>query len=257
MKKNSFLFIFIFVVLISQFSFSNIININENQELNDCMLSSFETIIENQMNKNLEIQRILSRTAELKSGKWMLAKELISTYQLYEQFSLIWYSLPDGNYYRSDIGLTDQNLFDREYFPTLLNKNEVFGSVVTGKTSEKKSIVIAVPIISNSEVVSILGSSIFCDEFTDDIVKAINLPQNIFFFVLDSDGNIILNSNKEMLIENTFNEGTTSLKDTSKRIFENTNGYDEFEYNNKLHKIIFKKSVVTGWYYVIGEIINN
>ncbi len=256
MKKNSFLFMLIFIVLFSQFCFSNIIDVNENQELNNCMLSSFVTLVENQMNKNLEIQRILSRTAELKSGKWMLAKELISTYQLYEEFSLIWYSLPDGNYYRSDIGLTDKNLFDREYFPKLLNKNEVFGSMVTGKTSGNKSIIIAVPVISNSEVVSILGSSIYCNEFADHIVKAINLPQNIFFFVLDSDGNIIINSNKEMLIENTFNEGTTSLKESSKRIFEDSEGYDEFEYNNKLHKIIFKKSLVTGWYYVIGEIIN-
>ena len=256
MKKNSFLFMLIFIVLFSQFCFSNIIDVNENQELNNCMLSSFGTLVENQINKNLEIQRILSRTAELKSGKWMLAKELISTYQLYEEFSLIWYSLPDGNYYRSDIGLTDKNLFDREYFPKLLNKNEVFGSMVTGKTSGNKSIIIAVPVISNSEVVSILGSSIYCNEFADHIVKAINLPQNIFFFVLDSDGNIIINSNKEMLIENTFNEGTTSLKESSKRIFEDSEGYDEFEYNNKLHKIIFKKSLVTGWYYVIGEIIN-
>lgn len=254
---RKYLILFIFFVLIFQISLSNVIDFDENKEFNDSMLSSFIALVENQMNKNLEIQRILSRTAELKSGKWMLAKELISTYQLYEKFSLVWFSLPDGNYYRSDTGLTDKNLFDREYFPKLLNKNEVFGSVVIGKTSGEKSIVIAVPVISNSEVVSIIGSSIYCEEFTENLVKQTNLPEDTFFFILDSDGNIIINSNDEMPMENTFNEGTTSLKETSKRIFENSIGYDEFEYNGKLHKIIFKKSIVTDWYYVIGEIINN
>ncbi|MDK2950422.1 MAG: hypothetical protein PWQ77_87 [Kosmotogales bacterium] len=253
MKIKLFSVFFLIFFLISQVTFSSIINFEENEEISNSILNSFIALVEGKMNSNLEIQRILSRTAELKSGKWMLAKELISTFQYHEDYSLIWYSLPDGNYYRSDVGLTDQNLFDRKYFPSLLNKNEVFGDIVTGKTSGKKSIIIAVPVINNSEVVSIIGCSIYCEEFTKALIEKVKLPDKAFFLIMDNDGNFILNSSEDLLIDNPFNEGTTSFKEAMKNVLNTKNGYEEFEYNNKLHKIIYEKSSLTNWIYIIGQ----
>lgn len=51
-----------------------------------------------------------------------------------------WYALPDGSYFATEReGMSDENLQDRHYFPTLMSGKEVLGNLVGSKLTGHRS----------------------------------------------------------------------------------------------------------------------
>lgn len=93
--------------------------------------------------------RIIADTSEARSCKEELYKPLLM--RLTENLATdltTWYVRPDGSYFATEAGgLSEENLKDCEYFPTLMSGKEVFGNLVISKSTGHRSVIIAVPVI--------------------------------------------------------------------------------------------------------------
>lgn len=167
--------------------------------------------------------------------------------------ALYWYSLPDGSYYTSQVGKTDSNLSDREYFPTLLAGKPVVGSPIVGKTSGKKSFVIAVPLKKAEQVIGILGTSIYLPDFWKNLQAQMQLPAKYDFYAVNSWGTTIFDlESMDLLLDKPLQQDSPSLVEAIKKIITSDKGSLEYNWNNKTKTAIYQKSEVSDWRYVLS-----
>ncbi len=167
--------------------------------------------------------------------------------------ALYWYALPDGSYYTSERGKVKANLSDRAYFPTLLAGKDVVGYPIIGKTSGKKSFVIAVPVIKDGEVTGIVASSIYLDEFWNRIKANITIPENMDFYAVNSQGIAMFDFEKrDYCLINVFELDSYTLTDAVKKIIASDKGYVEYEWNDKVKIAVYEKSEISDWHYVLS-----
>lgn len=215
------------------------------------LLNALISKIDDTLGQEMKTMELLSSTAELKSTDWVIAKSLVADYQKKTDYSLVWYAMPNGSYYRSDLNLVEKNLSDREYFPEVLSGKEVLGSLIIGKTSGKKSVVLAVPVFKNGEVVAILGNSIYCDRFSDYLDTTIGLGKEVSFFVMTEDGDVVFDSYEDEIFINPLTLGNESLAKASEKMLSEESGQVRYEFYGKMRTSFFKKSELTGWTYVV------
>ncbi len=130
----------------------------------------------------------LRETSDVKSGEWLTLAPALGVVQGCLRESLVWFALPDGSYYTVDGGLMEQSLADREYFPKLLGGAEVIGAVVVGKSSGKRSVIIAEPVFRDGKVIGALGISLFLDGLLENLDRLAAWPDEIGLRILDADG---------------------------------------------------------------------
>jgi hypothetical protein len=112
----------------------------------------------------------------------------------------MWFVLPDGSYFTVDLGKTNQNLSDRAYFPRLMAGNEVLGDLVISKSTGKKSLIAAVPVKKEGEVIGGLGVSIFLDDLSTTLAEELQLPDDMVFYATTADNNVALHSDTELIL---------------------------------------------------------
>ena len=130
------------------------------EELLITSMSAVDQIIQGELTRLHKI----AEEKEAQEGNWDFIKTALTENEDERIKSLYWYSLPSGSYFTSEKDKVEANLSSRGYFPDLLTGNDVIGYPIIGKTSGKKSFVIAIPIIIKNEVYGILGTSIFLEE---------------------------------------------------------------------------------------------
>jgi len=167
----------------------------------------------------------LALTQEVKSGQWEVMKGLLEAVNNNQTEALLWFVLPDGSYYTVEKGKTDQNLSDRDYFPGLMGGNEVLGPLVASKVTGKKSIITAVPVEIEGEVIGALGASIFLDDLSNMLTTALDLPNGMVLCAIDDENMVALHSDTELI----------------------------FTQNPDLpQNAVFKTSPLTGWEFSLG-----
>ncbi|MBS3740568.1 MAG: cache domain-containing protein, partial [Candidatus Cloacimonetes bacterium] len=192
---------------------------------------------------------------EVISGDWQSIKKALTENSSKRIKALYWYSLPDGSYYTSARDKVEATLSDREYFQSLKKGNNVVGYPIIGKTSGKKSFVIAVPIIKEEEVVGMLGSSVFLNEFWNYLKEQIKIPSDYDFYTIAADGITIFDlESKDLMLNDTLEESSTSLVAAVEEIISKKDGIVTYEWNEKEKTAIFTKSHVCDWRYVLSYI---
>jgi hypothetical protein len=167
----------------------------------------------------------LTMTQEVQSGDWEEMVGLLAKVQQAQVPNTLWFVLPDGSYYTVDQGLTDQNLSNRTYFPGLMAGNNVLGDVVVSKSTGKKSLIAASPVIREGEVIGGLGASIFLDDLSNTIGEELALPDDMVFYATTEAGEVVLHSDTQLIFE------------TSPNLAKN---------------VVFGTSTLTGWRFALG-----
>lgn len=202
-----------------------------------------------------ELSRLenLSQTDQIQNGDWQTIIKLM-TAGAEERFqALYWYSLPDGNYFTSQVGKTDSNLSDREYFPALLAGKPVVGAPIVGKTSGKKSFVIAVPIKKAEKVVGMLGTSFYLPDFWKKLKSQMQLPAKYDFYAVNSQGTTIFDlESVDLLLDKPLQQDSPSLVEAIKKIISSPKGSLNYEWNNKTKTAIYQISEISDWRYVLS-----
>jgi hypothetical protein len=167
----------------------------------------------------------LAMTQEVQSGNWDEMVGLLTEVEQAQVPGTVWFVLPDGSYSSVDLGKTDQNISDRAYFPGLIAGNKVLGNLVVSKSTGKKSLIAASPIIKDGEVIGGLGVSIFLDDLSNTLTEELSLPDDMVFYATSEAGNVTLDSDTQLIFE------------TSPILAKN---------------VVYKTSPLTGWRFALG-----
>ena len=143
----------------------------------------------------------LAMTQEVKSGQWEDMKKLLEKVDDAHIGGIVWFVLPDGSYYTVELGKTNLNLSDRDYFPGLMAGDEVLGPLVVSKSTGEASLIAAVPVVRGGEVIGALGTSIFLGDLSTRLAAAIDLSDDMMFCATDDDGKVALHSDTESILE--------------------------------------------------------
>ena len=187
---------------------------------------------------------VLTKTEEVRSGDWERMRGLIEELQKQDESTLYWFSNPDGSYYTVEKDLTDYNLKEREYFEQIQQEESVYGAVITGYTSLKKSIVVALPVYKGETLIGYLGGS----KYTDSLVEYLDMmAQNGVvrsFYVITADGEEIIR----------FNINEKVAQNLNALMLETGFGLYPMSENSPLeYQYMFGPSPETGWLYAVGK----
>ena len=182
--------------------------------LADSHISSYSNVLE-----------ALTMTQEVQSGDWEGMVGLLAKIQQAQVPNTLWFVLPDGSYYTVELGKTNQNLSNRTYFPGLMAGNNVLGDLVVSKSTGKKSLIAASPVIREGEVIAGLGASIFLDDLSNTIGEELALPDDMVFYATTEAGEVVLHSDMQLIFE------------TSPILAKN---------------VVYETSPLTGWRFALG-----
>jgi methyl-accepting chemotaxis protein len=218
--------------------------------LNTCM-----GLVENHLNGVLRTERVIALTSEARSARWESVKPLL------ERFSkdlatdaTVWFMLPDGSYYSTETGgLIAQNLKDRPYYPKIMAGQDVLGDLVISRSTGHRSIVVATPVIENGKVVAAVGVSVNVRLLSGVVESYTKLPDNTYFYTLDSDTRIVLHHLDGRMFKTVSDVGDERLGNEFKAIMNKDQGVFNYTLNGRKMTSIFRKSVPLGWYFFIAQ----
>lgn len=188
-------------------------------------VSTLVALADSHIENCVNSMEILAMTQEVQSGNW---EEMVSLLTKVDQTQIPgtrWFVLPDGSYFTVELGKTDKNLSERAYFPKLMAGNIVLGDLVVSKSTGKKSLIAAVPVIREGKIIGGLGTSIFLDDLSNILSEELQLPDDMIFYAVTIENEVALNSNVAAILQE----------------------------NPELPKnAVFETSPLTGWHFALG-----
>jgi len=171
-------------------------------------VSALAALADSHIRSFVSSMEALAETAEAESGNWEEMVGLLSRIGETQAPAALWFVLPDGS-----------------YFPGLMAGNTELGDLVISRSTGKKSLIAAVPVMRGGEVIGGLGASIFLDDLSRILVEELEMPDDMLFCATNEKGEVALHSNHELiLVENP----------------------------NLPKKAVFKTSSLTGWRFALG-----
>lgn len=216
------------------------------------LLTTFMSVTEGHFAKVLRELKLLSASEAARSGNWNAIKDRLTRLAADHRMATAWFALPDGSYYTVERDLTGQNLRDRPYFPRLMAGHDVVGDLATGKTTGKKSLIIATPVIRDGKVTGALGASLSSEEVSGMIDTELRLPRNMVFYALDQQGRTALHRVTGLLFAFPSDAGSASLRQAVNEMLAKPEGTLTYEYQGGKN-VVFARSRLTGWTFVIGS----
>ena len=168
-------------------------------------ISALVALADNHISNYANALDALAMTQEVQSGNWEEMKGLLAEVEKAQVPGTMWFVLPDGSYYTVALDKTDKNLSDRAYFPKLMSGSNVLGDLVLSKSTGKKSLIAASPVMRDGVVIGGLGASIFLDDLSKTMVKELELPDNMVFYATTVTGEVVLHSDAALIILNNPN----------------------------------------------------
>jgi len=206
---------------------------------------------EGQMNAILLPFEVLAISSDVQSGDWNKIRPLLATLESKKHDAWIWYAHPDGSYYTVADGLTTSNLKNRSYFPGVLAGKESVGTVVVSFSTGRNAGIVAVPVMKDGRVISILGASVYLDSLTDSLRK--DIPEPFVFYAVDSEGKFAIHSEKGQISRNISTIGPdTSFGKAITTIRSGDSGRVEYDDGGIHYKADFKVSPLTSWKFVVA-----
>ena len=219
-------------------------------------LSALVSLIDGHIQKVADCLTLVAMTDQVKSGNWDKMKDLLSEIEKVNISSVIWFVRPDGSYYTTEKGLvTDQNLKDRDYFPSVMAGEPVIGSLVVSKSTGKKSVIVTVPIKNKEKIVGAIGASIFLEQFSDLILQEMHLPDDIVFYALDKNSETVIHRAAFRVFEQPTLLGNETLATAIKEIVSRSEGSVEYVFQGTNRVVYFQTSPLTGWRIVLGKVM--
>ena len=188
-------------------------------------VSALVALADNHVSSYANALEALAMTHEVQSGNWEEMKGLLAQVEKAQVPGTMWFVLPDGSYYTVALDKTDKNLSDRAYFPGLMSGKKVLGNVVFSKSTGKKSLIAASPVVKDGNVIGGLGASIFLDDLSKTLTQEMGLPDNMIFYATTGTGEVVLHSDIPSIV---------------------------LETPVLSQKVVFETSPLTGWRFALG-----
>ena len=227
------------------------------EEYANTILSSFIGLTEQQIRMVERELVVLSATEEVKSADWDTMRSIMQVYQESGLPGIVWFMLPDGNFYTIEKGFVAKSARDRKYFPGLMSGRRMVGDLVVGKSTGKQSVIVTVPVKREGEVVGGLGVSMFLDALSERIDAALSLPGSMVFYALAPDGTTALNRNTQLIFDNTREQGIESLRVATDKMLSNSEGEVTYEFAGSLRYAVYRTSALTDWKFVIAVTVDD
>ncbi|MDD5405866.1 MAG: cache domain-containing protein [Sulfurovaceae bacterium] len=208
--------------------------------------------LESVFTNTLDSLELIASTPEAKSGDWNGIRRYLSQLAS-DDPGVYFFVLPNGNYYTLTQDYTNLNLSDRPYFKSLFAGNPVLGFTMYSRSTDKKSALVAVPVISGNITVGALGASIFLDDLHAKLNKEFDLPKNYLWFVIDSKGDDVLDKDKDFIFMNTLTQGSKSLHDEVTKALKNKSGVMQYEINGITRYAKYQKLPNMNWWIVLAK----
>ncbi|WP_198002630.1 cache domain-containing protein [Chlorobaculum parvum] len=220
-------------------------------------LGAYMGLLEEHLGGILRTEKVVAESIEAMSGRWDMVWPLLARFsQDLPTDAAVWYMMPDGRYFSTAKGgLTDQNLSDRAYFPTLKAGKEVLGELVISKSIGQRSIIVATPVFSaEGKLVAAIGVSVDAVKLAELVESRMTLPDNTYFYALDANTKVTLHRYQARLFKTVSEVGNDeSLGDDFKKVMGKEQGVFDYSLNGKNMTSIFRKSPVLGWYFFIAQ----
>jgi len=216
-------------------------------------LSAFQSKVNGKLDGITADLQAAAEAESGRSGEWdRIAPTLFALAGKYN-YTLFWYALPNGTYYLVPGGLAPGNLADRQYFKEAMAGKVSVGTLVNSKSTGKNAVVAAVPIKRGMMTVGALGGSTYLDSFSNEVGSALALPDYMYFFAIDDNSMIALNSDTSRIMQYPATFGGESISDAMGEVASFSNGTLGYMLDGRLRQAVYGTSQPTGWHFVIAE----
>lgn len=196
---------------------------------------------------------IIAGTKIAATGNWPRLKSLLTNNASVRPDALYWYALPDGNYCTSEHDRVSANLRTRLYFNSLLRGKPVIGEMTVGRTSGKKSIIVAVPISKAGKVSGMVGTSFYVDAFRRDLEKQTALPDTYDFFPLSPKGKVVFDlRDADATFGDILRGSDPTLVKAMETVLTSYSGTVNYLRGENKREAVFQNSSITTWKYVLS-----
>jgi hypothetical protein len=218
-------------------------------------LKALQSLADSHLSSVMSALRAAAVTEDVRSGEWNRMQGLLREIMKGQIPSVVLFFRPDGTYFSSESGLTGQNVSDRAYFALLKSGKEAFGELVVSRSTGKKAVVLAVPIMKKGKFVGAVGASVFLDQLSELLAKEIALPKEMYFFALNAEGKTALHSEIKWLLEEPARLRNESLATSVKDILIMKAGTTRYDFEGKKKAAAFIVSDFSGWHFVLGMVV--
>jgi len=174
-----------------------------------------------------ELEQVAASPAA-QSGDWPGIKQQLEKLEQ-SRPGTYFHLLPDGNYYSLALDYTNLNLSDRGYFQSLFAGNPVKGFPIHSRSSGKKSALVAAPVMVDGKVTGAIGASVYLDELHSALNRTFALPPDYTWFVIDAEGNTMLDRDSDFIFMNALSQGGPSLQEGVSQALETESGDLQYE----------------------------
>ena len=196
---------------------------------------------------------LIAGTPQAKTGDWDTMKGLLASLgDTGILANAIWFVMPDGYYYTVEAGFTGLNLTDRPYFPGLMAGQSVLGTLVISRSTGKRSVIIAEPILNGTQVIGGVGVSYSVDRLSQEIDEQMQLPAATVFYALDLNGQSALHRDPTLMFEYPSDMGSPSLSSAVVEMLSKDSGTVEYVFRDMHKVVLFERSSVLGWVFALG-----
>ncbi len=218
------------------------------------LLNTFTALTEEHLAGIARGLRLISLTQEARSGDWNTMKGLLAQFGASGINPVaVWYARPDGRYYTVEKGLTDQSIADRPYFARLLSGKDVMGDLVVSRSTGKRAVIIAVPVVKDGKIAGALGVSVAADKVSGMLQEKMALPQEMVFYALDAKGQCALHRDSSRLFAFPSDMGSKTLGAAVKEMLSKDEGTVNYQFHGE-RTVFFKRSPQNGWIFALGTV---
>lgn len=191
-----------------------------------------------------------------RSGEWVRIKPALEA--LYTKIpGVYFYVLPDGSYYSIALDKTSLNLANRPYFNPLFAGEKIRGYPVYSRSSGKKSVILAAPIRNEAgQVTGALGASLFLEELRTQVESEIPFPPDYTWFVINNEGDTLLDRDVDYLFMNTITQGSPSMKKAITRALAAKAGDIAYDLGGARREGYFARLPELGWTMILAQKID-
>lgn len=217
-------------------------------------LDAYRATVEARLGGALIGTRLVAAQGVVRSGEWSAIRgPLAALAANVPEQAAVWFAKPDGTYFTVDKGRTDVSLRDRDYFPKLLAGRDVVGALVISKSTGKRSLIVASPVMAGDKVIGAVGVSLDAVQLATSIGESIRFPSDIVFYALDERGQTALHRAGDLIFAFPSDVGGPTLRDSVKTMLGQPEGVVHYNFGGSDRTAVFQRSSLTGWVFVLGK----
>jgi hypothetical protein len=220
----------------------------------DVALHSFMALSDGHLQKISDVLRLLAATDRARAADWERIRAPLTEAGKMVVPAVLWFALPNGEYWTAPLGRAEGNISDRAYFPRLLAGKSVLGDLVVSKSTSRNTAIVAVPIRGASDrVVGALGASVYLDKLGETVRREMGgLAPGEVFFAIDAGPRGAIHSDPSMIFTDPMALGDEKMRAAFRQILSGDRGTVSYTFRGQPRTMLYEKSAVTGWWYAFG-----